>query len=212
MCKLEKLTISILKNILSVRKYCIRNCLFPYMKMTGLLSFRYGKMSSIMDNKMKNNILPVFFIGIVIMLLFGNTLLPKANTIIYGSDLSDQFYFWKSYFIGSLKNGIVPFWNPYSFSGTPFLAHPSTAAFYPFNLVFLLLPLSFAFSVFLYSHLVLAGVGMYWYMRKKSDELSSLIASLVFSLSGFFAVRIYAGHIDIISTAVWIPWVFCSVS
>ncbi|OGG26568.1 hypothetical protein A2960_03740 [Candidatus Gottesmanbacteria bacterium RIFCSPLOWO2_01_FULL_39_12b] len=169
-------------------------------------------MSSIMDNKMKNNILPVFFIGIVIMLLFGNTLLPKANTIIYGSDLSDQFYFWKSYFIGSLKNGIVPFWNPYSFSGTPFLAHPSTAAFYPFNLVFLLLPLSFAFSVFLYSHLVLAGVGMYWYMRKKSDELSSLIASLVFSLSGFFAVRIYAGHIDIISTAVWIPWVFGSVT
>lgn len=165
-----------------------------------------------MVDKLKNIILPVIFIGVAIMLLFGNTLFPKANTIIYGSDLNDQFYFWKSYLVESLGNGAVPFWNPYSFSGTPFLAHPSTAAFYPFNLVFFLLPLSSAFSVFLYLHLVLAGAGMYWYMRRRVDALSAFIASLVFSLSGFFAVRIYAGHIDIISTAVWIPWVFGSVT
>ena len=166
-----------------------------------------------MGNKLKNIIVPLIFIGIAIILLFGNTLFPKVNTVIYGSDLNDQFYFWKSYYVENIKNGVIPFWNSYSFSGTPFLAHPSVAAFYPGNIIFFLFPLSTAFSLFLFLHIVIAGYGMYWCLKRWiNDEISSLVGGLVFSLSGFFAVRIYAGHIDIISTAVWIPWVFGSVT
>lgn len=162
-------------------------------------------------NAIKKN-WPIIAIFILIALFFGKTLFPPAGSIIYGGDLNDQFYFWKSFFADNIKQGIIPFWNPYSFSGTPFLAHPSTAAFYPFNIIFLIFPINIAFSIYLFVHVVLAGIFMYWLCRKYTDIYSSLGAASVFSLSGLMAARIYSGHVDIISTLIWIPAVFWSIT
>lgn len=153
-------------------------------------------------------LLPFLILAGILGFLFQETLLPPPGKYIYGSDINDQFYFWKSYYADSIKNGTVPFWNPYNFSGTPFLAHPSVAAFYPFNLIFLIMPLSYAFAVFLYLHLLIGGWGMYLLLKRNTDTVSSLTGSVIFSLSGMMALRIYAGHVDIISTVVWIPWFF----
>jgi hypothetical protein len=151
----------------------------------------------------------VIFIGVLFLL--GQTLFIDENHIIYGGDLLTQFYFWKGFLIDSLKNGSIPFWNPYLFSGTPFLSHPSTAFFYPLTYLSLILPYSLSFSWIYFFHLIIGGCGMYFFARKYSDKISSSIASLIFILSGYFAARIYAGHIDLFTTAVWIPWVMGSV-
>lgn len=155
---------------------------------------------------------PYLIILLLTVLFLGKTLFPQKDQVIYGGDLNDQFYFWKSYLASNLKQGIVPFWNPYSFSGTPFLAHPSTAAFYPLNILFLIFPINSAFSLYLFVHVLLGGVFMYRLCRRLTDPYSSLAGSVVFSLSGLMAARIYSGHIDIISTFVWIPAVFGSVT
>jgi len=126
-------------------------------------------------------------------------------------DLTEQFYFWKSFLVENIKQGTIPFWNPYSFSGTPFLAHPATAAFYPLNIIFFLFPLSPAFIVYIFMHVVLAWVFMYLLAKKFTDKLGAVAAGTVFALSGMMAARIYSGHIDIISTLIWIPVVFGSI-
>lgn len=132
--------------------------------------------------------------------------------IIFGGDLQDQFFFWKSYFIESIRAGTIPFWNPYSFSGTPFLAHPSISPLYPPNIIFFLFPVHIAFSVFLFVHIILAGYFTYWFLRKTQDKISATVGAILFAFSGLFAARIYAGHIDIIATLIWIPLVFGSVT
>lgn len=162
----------------------------------------------------KNNniyrLLPILFIILLIFILFGRTLFPEKFEIIYGGDLLTQFYFWKGYLVDNLKQGQIPFWNPYNFSGTPFLAHPGVAPFYPATIIFLLFPLYLAFSLNYALHLFIGGVGMYLLARKYGDWMSSLTASSIFILSGYFAARIYAGHVDLLNTSVWIPWVFLS--
>lgn len=151
---------------------------------------------------------PYLLLLILTLFYFRHVLILKPNQIIYGGDVNDQFFYWKSFLVTSIKSGVIPFWNPYSFSGTPFLAHPSTAAFYPFNILFFLFPLNYAFTIYLFTHIFLASVFMYYVSAKSFDKLSSLAAGIVFAFSGLFAARIYAGHIDIISSLIWIPLVF----
>lgn len=157
-----------------------------------------------------NKILPIVLIIVLVSLLFGKTLFPAEGKIIYGGDLERQFYFWKGYLKESLKSGFIPFWNPYNFSGTPFLAHPSTAFFYPSTLLFLFLPLNTAFSWNYFLHFVLAGIGMYYLGKSYGNKTGGFASACIFILSGFFSSRIYAGHVDILTTAAWIPWVFLS--
>ncbi len=149
-------------------------------------------------------------IALVTVFLFGNTLFPPSDKVIYGGDLVTQFYYWKGYLAQSLQTGSIPFWNPYLFSGAPFLAHPSTAFFYPFTFIFVLFPLNIAFSVFLFVHILVAGLGMYRLAKSYTSPILSLCIALIYIMGGYFASRIYAGHIDILSTSVWIPWVFWS--
>ncbi len=145
---------------------------------------------------------------ILTLFYFRHVLILKPDQIIYGGDLNDQFFYWKSYLVESIRSGIIPFWNPYSFSGTPFLAHPSTAVLYPFNIIFFLFPLNYAFMIYFLIHIFLASVFMYYISSKSLDKLSSMASSIIFAFSGLFAARIYAGHLDIISSLIWIPLVF----
>lgn len=158
----------------------------------------------------KFNMFILLFCIIIVAIFLGKTLFPQTEQIIYGGDLLTQFYFWKGYLAENLRQGIIPFWNPYNFSGTPFLAHPAVAAFYPATLLYLTLPLNIAFSWNYFLHLLIGGWGMYRLSRLYADKISALFSCLAFVLSGYFAARIYAGHVDLLTTAIWLPWVFYS--
>jgi len=154
-----------------------------------------------------------FFPSLIVFLVIfylRNILFPNTNQIAFGGDLLTQFYFWKGYLVESLRSGTIPFWNPYLFSGIPFLAHPSTAFFYPATLLYMLLPLNLSFSIVYFIHLVIAGWGTYILTRKYADKFSAFWAGTLCVFSGYFASRIYAGHVDLLTTSVWIPWVIIS--
>ena len=149
----------------------------------------------------------IIIIVIAAFVLLGRTLFPGNGEIIYGGDLLTQFYYWKGFLADNLRQLIIPFWNPYNFSGTPFLAHPGVAPFYPATLIYLLFPLNISFSLNYFLHLTIGGFGMYYLARKYTDKIAAVISSIAFIWSGFFSSRIYAGHVDLLTTAVWIPWV-----
>lgn len=101
-------------------------------------------------------------------------------------DLISQIYPWKTITIDSLKQGILPLWNPYSFSGTTHLANYQSAVLSPFNLLFFILPFIDAWSILVLLQPLLAGIFMYLYLRSlKLRNISSSIGSISFMFCGF---------------------------
>ena len=95
--------------------------------------------------------------------------IPYKNFLI--TDPVRQQYPWRFLAIVGLKKGELPLWNPYSFSGTPLLASLQAAVFYPFNVVFFLLPFRFAWSFLIFLQPLLAGLFLYFYFINRSPKL-----------------------------------------
>ena len=71
----------------------------------------------------------------------------------------------------SLAAGHILAWNPYTLSGVPFAADPQSGWLYlPAMAVFSALPCSTALGVFIVLQPILAGLGLYWFLR--GDGLS----------------------------------------
>lgn len=101
-------------------------------------------------------------------------------------DVIGQIVPWKTFTIDSLKNGQIPFWNPYSFSGTTHLANYQSAVLSPFNILFFLLPFVDAWSLLVLLQPLLAGIFMLIYLRSINlKNISSLFGSVAFMFCGF---------------------------
>ena len=62
-------------------------------------------------------------------------------------DIITQIYPWRHLAVELWKQGQIPLWNPYSFSGTPLLANYQSAVLSPFNILFFALPFVDAWSI-----------------------------------------------------------------
>ncbi len=153
--------------------------------------------------------LPIVWLLTLALLIFGKTLFPPAGQIIFGSDLMSSHYFKLTQMRQSLFEGVLPFWNPYSFSGIPLLANPNIGSlFYPFNIIFFLLPLPTAVAMYEMLHVVFAGITMYWLLRQHIDKLSAVAGATVFAFSGYMAGHTYMGQIELIAAMAYIPLIF----
>ncbi len=126
-------------------------------------------------------------------------------------DIITQIYPWREFTINSLKNGEIPLWNPYNFSGTPHLANFQSAPFFPFNILFFL-PLEFIFS---WSILVLlqplfAGVGMYVFIRSlKLSRIGAVMAAISFMFCGFLTT--WMGYATLGYAILFLPFALWGV-
>src|SRR3989304_8660667 len=101
-------------------------------------------------------------------------------------DVITQIYPWKNLVIELWKQGSIPLWNPYSFSGTPLLANYQSAALSPLNLLYLIFPFTDAWSIAVLLQPLLAGLFMYMLIRPfRVNSGGSVIASIAFMFSGF---------------------------
>ena len=95
------------------------------------------------------------------------------------------------------------------FSGQPFLANPATFVFYPATILFVLFPLPWAFNLDIIFHIFIATWGTYnLVFLFTNSRHSGIISGIIYGLSGYFAMKISAGHISLIHAAALIPWVF----
>jgi len=132
---------------------------------------------------------------------------PKA----IGHDDIRIFYPQRKFTTDTLKNGEIPFWNPYEFSGNVSMANSQTATFYPPFLLFLCLPQTKAWSILSFSVPVLAGFGFFLFLRQLvKNESAAIFGSLVFAFSSGVITRtedgLVAGH-----TLIWLPWVLYGI-
>lgn len=131
------------------------------------------------------------------------------NTLI--SDLLIENYAWKRFIQQAVTQREIPLWNPYIFAGAPFLATGQNAAYYPFSLLFIVLPLTKAYGWYTISQLWLAGVlayvlGRVYGMRRAS----AAIAGLVYQGAGFMLVSA-AVFPMIIGAAAWLPLLLAAI-
>ncbi|MEI6633997.1 MAG: YfhO family protein [Chlamydiota bacterium] len=146
---------------------------------------------------------------IIAALVFRGGLDPRAPVVIAHhaqNDITQQFYPWRVFAFGLLKKGIIPLWNPYQMCGYPFVASWQSAVFYPPNLVFLVLPAWRAINYSFASHILLAGVGTYLFMRIVSgSRFAALVSGLSFMLSSTLILRVFAGHLSLVCAIPWFP-------
>jgi hypothetical protein len=102
--------------------------------------------------------------------------------------------------------GELPWWNPLSCCGLPFLAQFNTLALYPPALIYLLLPLTWSLPFFCLLHLFLGGMGMYFLAaRWTGSRAGGALAGVVFAFNGLsLNFLMWPSHI---ATFAWMPWV-----
>lgn len=101
-------------------------------------------------------------------------------------DVVDQIYPWKKFAIDSLKNGEIPLWNPYSFSGTPHLANYQSSTFSITNLFYFIFDFKNAWSLAVIIQPLLAGLFTYIFIRSlKLSREAGIISAISFMFSGF---------------------------
>lgn len=116
-----------------------------------------------------------------------------------------QFYPWREYGFELLRQGQLPFWNPFNGAGAPLFANYQSAFLYPLNLLGLILPLAWYMSVTAVLHLFIAGWGMWLFTgRLGLPELGRGISALAFGMTGYLVARL--GTYPTITAAAWMPW------
>ena len=114
----------------------------------------------------------------------------------------------RSFSTVSLQTGTVPLWNPYLFAGTPFLASPQSALFYPGTPLFSFLDLAPAFNWFMAVHLWLAAAGMFLALLSFGRSAgAALFGAAVWTFSQFILSKIAAGHLIHLSGYAWLPFI-----
>lgn len=128
------------------------------------------------------------------------------------SDLLIENFAWKRFINETVQAGEIPLWSPALFGGAPFLATGQNAAYYPFSVLFLILPLTKAYGWFTVSQLWLAGALMYVLGRVLGVRREgAFLAGVVYQGCGFMLVSA-AVFPMIIAAAAWLPLLLACVA
>ena len=145
------------------------------------------------------------------IIFFGKIIFSSRNVVLSSPicDIRTEFFACRYFGFRNLAQGILPLWNPYIFSGTPFMAGLESALFYPFNFLYLFLPTHLAINYTIILHIFLSGVFFYYFICYFGVErFPSFISSLVYMFAATQVCHIYAGHLTVLSTIIWIPLLF----
>ncbi len=134
--------------------------------------------------------------------------LPFKNFLI--TDPVRQQIPWRKAAIDQWKDGTVPVWNPFSFSGATLVGNIQAGVFYPLNILFFFLPFSVAWTVLIILEPLLAGLFLYIFLRHKQLSIvASLFGAICWSFSGFSVAWLTWGTIT--HVALWLPLLLLSI-
>ncbi|MDP2660980.1 MAG: YfhO family protein [Dehalococcoidia bacterium] len=140
-----------------------------------------------------------------LLVLFFYRKIALTNLVLVDYDLLTYFYPYKEAAASALREGRFPLWNPYLFTGAPFMANPQTALFYPLNLPGYALSATLAVKYSIVFHVFLAGLFTYAFARSSLGlaRTGAMASALCFMFGGFLTQQV--GHINQLNAAVWLP-------
>jgi hypothetical protein len=129
----------------------------------------------------------------------------KLQLTLQNIDLYDSHYPMTWFGFGALREGRLPLWNPWQFSGEPFLAAYYAGLFYPLNAIYLLVPVPLGIELSGVLHMLLGAAGMAALARRlRIDWPGALLAAFGFVWSGWFVFS--TNQPRILSAVAWMPW------
>jgi hypothetical protein len=151
---------------------------------------------------------------LVTVLFYWKILLTNQFSLLTGYEGVNQAYSWFNFWVHSIKQGVWPLWDPYTYSGRIFSGEMQNGSFYPLYLPLALFRLNrqglFAPSLYHVMFAVSHFLGA-WFMFCLARELElgdfpAMVAGICFSLGGFL------GHIPewphLLSSGIWLPLIF----
>ncbi|HTB63384.1 MAG TPA: hypothetical protein VK737_07315 [Opitutales bacterium] len=152
-------------------------------------------------------LLSVAAVVALVFLLPGGMFLSAADT-----DLVNLFAAWRAFAAEGIRAGHLPLWNPYAYSGQPFLGDLQSAELYPLNAIFLIMPLARAVNLSFLLHLLILGWGAgYWAVWRGCRPWAGALAGFALMLSGPVFPHLYGGHLTNVCAMAWAPWIFCAL-
>lgn len=131
--------------------------------------------------------------------------LARAASLV--ADHWEQHYPWAFYTAKSLRQGILPFWTPLIQCGFPIAAESQIGLFYlPNLLLYVVLPIRWAYAYMNIVHFFIAATGTYFYARKMGLNFwGSMVAMIVFVFGAGDGGAFY--NITSLKTLAWFPWI-----
>lgn len=122
-----------------------------------------------------------------------------------------------AYIARCVRQGVFPFWEPYSYCGVPIHADLQAQLFYPVTWISILLGnLSAGRNLFYWIewlvpiHMILGGLFAFWLLRQIGVSTpAALFGGTVYQLGGYFASQ--AQHLGAICAGAWLPLVLLCV-
>ncbi len=129
---------------------------------------------------------------------------PNAPWTILQWDALAQYFPWRHFAAQSLRGGEIPLWNPFQFSGTPFLANAQSAVLYPLNLPFWIFDTARAFGISAFLHSILASFATYFLARRWNlSRAAATVAAVIYTFCGYLSA--WALLPTLFATASWLP-------
>ncbi len=147
-----------------------------------------------------------------IAVLFREALIRPTN-LLWGSDFvrmhsANKFIQWESFNLW----GRPALWDPTSLGGRSFVGDPIAGILNPLGAFFWVWETLSAYNVYLFLLVIISAFGMYFWARKVGcSSIGASVASLGFCLSGKTAGHIFAGHLELVSTILLLPWVLLAL-
>jgi hypothetical protein len=130
-----------------------------------------------------------------------------GDRTLFFRDVQPLFMPMKHFLAECWSRGELPMWNPLIFCGAPFLSDIQAGVFYPLSAFFYLLPMPYAFNIFVISHYIIAVCLVYALTRHWGcSRPAACLSALCFSLGGYLVSS--ANVLNNLQSAIWLPGIF----
>lgn len=150
----------------------------------------------------------------LLAVIFGDILFSSESIIPSHAqgDGARYFLFMRLFGYSELRGGQMPLWNPYTFSGMPFVGNFQSAMYYPPNLLHLLttvrvgLVLEFVVALF-----VLGMTSFAWLRHKAISGLACFMGAVTILFASTVTLRVLAGQYSVLGTFAWWPLLLLAI-
>ncbi|MGA7730732.1 MAG: YfhO family protein [Chloroflexia bacterium] len=132
---------------------------------------------------------------------------PGVSTLAQGGDPLLQQFPWRHWAQDELAAGRFPLWASGPLGGAPLFSYYQTAALYPLNLLWSLVPLGAGAGIIQALKLWLAGLGMWLFLRALGLRPSaSLLGALGLMFCATLVIWLPWGHTNVFLLVPWLAW------
>ena len=129
-----------------------------------------------------------------------------------GTEITGQFLALREFGFEQLRSGNLALWNPYVFSGIPYVGGFQSSMFYPLNWIFLIMPAAIAINLSIALHIFLTGAFMYLLaMYRGLHRVAAVTTGALLMFCGAGFLHVYAGHLSNINAMPWTPLIFLAI-